>query len=599
MNRLWFDWDCKSGTWLKRHTKLALEACLGFGLSLVILLYAFSPFRWEPCFIFQNQTEPLAVITILSWIGCAGILIKQVYTSGLLKVVTLIDLLLLACLVYLLLQLIFYPVDKEYLFTITCLAAAYFLFHHIPKQLAAGLLYLLPVLVVVQIIYGYNRLAYPWQGISDITGAFGNTGIFGGFVAMGFVAALGLILSAKQPVIRIALGILLVPLTIQLLYSQSRAAWVATIAGALMLLWPSFRKLTKLKAVILLSALLIVAVLFAPKLYHFKKDSADGRLLMWTVSWNMIKEKPLTGFGTSGFQQNYLLYQGEYFKDHPDSPWADLADDTSSPFNEWLKIGVEQGILGLLFVAGIIFLAFSHTANPSVLQAVLATLIGFSCFSYPFEFVAFQLLGVFCLASMANTQTSVVISSSRNLLKNSVMKLPVVCLTVALTGFVLFSSRNYYADVKKWNQITRSYSSSNDRKIAELQTLYPVLKCNALFVLLYARAVHNAGRDSEAIPLWEEAKALYPSSQTLLLLGELYEQTGEHAKALEAWETASHIKPALFAPHYHMAKLYFKLHDYERAKKKAGEIVNKKIKISSPKINRMKREMLILYECDY
>ncbi|GHT77041.1 hypothetical protein AGMMS50262_17070 [Bacteroidia bacterium] len=103
------------------------------------------------------------------------------------------------------------------------------------------LLYLLPVFVVFQTIDGYNRLAYPWQGLSDITGIFDNTGIFGGFVAMGLVAALGLI--APQPpeggvkeaktvaVSKILLFLLLIPIVVQLIYTQSRAAWVAAIAG--------------------------------------------------------------------------------------------------------------------------------------------------------------------------------------------------------------------------------------------------------------------------------------------------------------------------------------------------------------------------------
>jgi O-antigen ligase len=99
---------------------------------------------------------------------------------------------------------------------------------------------------------------------------------------------------------------------------------------------------------------LIVAIFLSIKLYHFKKDSADGRLLMWTVSLNMIKEKPLTGFVPGGFRKLYPLWQGEYIANRDDSLWTILADDVSSPFNEFLKTGIEQGIIGLLFIAGII-----------------------------------------------------------------------------------------------------------------------------------------------------------------------------------------------------------------------------------------------------
>jgi O-antigen ligase len=123
--------------------------------------------------------------------------------------------------------------------------------------------------------------------------------------------------------------------------------------------------------------LIVAGTLLSTTLYHFKKDSADGRLLLWTVSTKMILEKPLTGFGVDGFKKNYLLYQGEYFKNNPDSPYADLADNATSPFNEWLKIGVEQGIIGLLFIVGIILTAFRYSSNSPPLRAIMAAFFVF------------------------------------------------------------------------------------------------------------------------------------------------------------------------------------------------------------------------------
>ena len=463
--------------YLLGRRKPSFEVWFCLSLSLVILFYAFSPFRMERNFIFQIQTEALVVITILSWIGCAGIFIRQIYTSSILKTITVIDLLLFAVLVYLLLQLIFYPVDTDYLLTIACLAVAYFLFRHIPVKLVSGLLILLPAWVVVQIIYGYNRFEYPWQTLSDNIGAFNNTGIFGGFVAMGFVSALGLLLSFKKPVARITLGVLLIPLIVQLIYSHSRAAWIAAAVGTVVLLSTAFRQLTKRKAALFILALLIVGSLISIKLYHFKKDSADGRLLIWTVSWNMMKEKPLTGFGPCGFRKNYLLRQGDYFKNNPDSSWTDLADDTGYPFNEFLKTGIEQGAIRLLFMIGIFFLAFKNTASPLVLRAVLAALIGFSCFSYPFDVVAFQVLCVFCLAGIASThKPTVIVGLTRNPLKfiafAKLLKFIAICLVVALCGFISFVSCKYYVDVKKWNQIIRSYSPKDEKQPMKFQALY-------------------------------------------------------------------------------------------------------------------------------
>ena len=500
---------------------------------------------------------------------------------------TRLDLLFFACLVYLLPELTVYPVGREYILTIAGLAVVYLIFRQIPIRLITGLLYLLPVSVVAQTVYSYNHFEYPWQTLSDITGIFNNTGIFGGFVAMGFVATTGLLISAKRPVTRITLGLLLIPVTIQLIYSHSRAAWVAVVCGMLILLLPIFSKLTKSKLVFIIPILIIAGIVFSIKLYHFKKDSADGRLLIWTVSWNMIKEKPITGYGIGGFKRNYLLKQGEYFKNHPDSRFADLADDVAYPYNEFMKTWIEHGIIGLLFACGIIILIFSNTASPPVLRAVLAALIGFSFFSYPFEIIAFQVLGIFCPAGIASAQKPVVIAG----LTRNPIKLTALCLIITFSGFILLAVCNYYADLKKWNRIIRFYSPKNSQQAIEgLQALYPAFKHNDKFVFIYGKILSDAGRFSEALPLLESAKNMFPRTQALIVLGEAYEKTDAYAKALEAWETASYIKPSLFKPHYDMAMLYFKLKNYEQAKQKANEILNKKIKIDNPEIDQMKRD---------
>ena len=576
-----------------------LKDSYSFGLSLLILFYAFSPFRIEKGFVFQIQAEVLIVIMVLAWIGYTAIFIKQIYTSNILKRVAGIDLLLLAHFSYLLLQMVFYTVDTEYRLTIVCVSAAYLLFRRIPVQLINILLILLPILAVVQIIYGYNRFEYPWQTLSDNTGAFNNTGIFGGFVAMGFVSALGLLLSFKQPVIRITLGVLLITVTIQLIYSYSRAAWLAAAIGTVILLIPTFRKLTKGKAAVVISVFLIASILFSIKLYHLKKDSADGRLLIWTVSWNMIKEKPLIGYGPGGFRKNYLLRQGVYFKNRPDSSWSDLAGDSGYPFNEFLKTEIEQGSAGLFLLIGILFFAFSNTASPLVFRAVLAALVGFSFFSYPFDIVTFQILSIFCLAGIASTQKPVVITGSARIslkspaivgLTHNPLKYLVIFLIIAFCGTVLFASCNYFVSVKKWNQALRSYPIGNEKLLTEFQDIYPAFKHNGEFAFVYGEALYKTGHYEESIPLLEAAKELFPHTQALLMLGEAYEKAGEHSKALNEWEIASYIRPSLFKPHYNIAKLCFKLHDYEQARQQARELLDKKIKIDNPEIDQMKSE---------
>jgi O-antigen ligase len=76
----------------------------------------------------------------------------------------------------------------------------------------------------------------------------------------------------------------------------------------------------------------IIMVIILSGLYLLKKDSADGRLLIWKCTAKMIADKPLLGHGAGGFQREYMLYQADYFKNHPESSYAMLADIVKHPF---------------------------------------------------------------------------------------------------------------------------------------------------------------------------------------------------------------------------------------------------------------------------
>lgn len=98
-----------------------------------------------------------------------------------------------------------------------------------------------------------------------------------------------------------------------------------------------------------------------------KKDSADGRLLIWKCSWEMIKDSPVYGHGINSFRTHYMDYQAHYFEQHPDSKYSMLADNVLCPFNEYLAVLVNFGFLGFfILLAFIFFLLFAIINNPEM-----------------------------------------------------------------------------------------------------------------------------------------------------------------------------------------------------------------------------------------
>ena len=98
-------------------------------------------------------------------------------------------------------------------------------------------------------------------------------------------------------------------------------------------------------------ALLVVSVA-AVRMYQMKRDSADGRLLVWKVSASMIAEHPM-GCGYGLFPKHYNLQQAEYFHEgHGTETERRNASFVYMAYNDFLEHGVEGGVIGMLFLAG-------------------------------------------------------------------------------------------------------------------------------------------------------------------------------------------------------------------------------------------------------
>ena len=81
--------------------------------------------------------------------------------------------------------------------------------------------------------------------------------------------------------------------------------------------------------------------------------SADGRLLMWKVTGKAIAGHPVTGTGLGGFPEAYAEMQGQYFgTEEATDKEKRVAGCPEYAFNEYLQIGLEQGIGGwIVFVS--------------------------------------------------------------------------------------------------------------------------------------------------------------------------------------------------------------------------------------------------------
>ncbi len=296
-----------------------------------------------------------------------------------------------------------------------------------------------------------------------LTGSFPNPGPLGGWLCVAMLAAVVLMEQSGREgrkIRTLLFGIGGLPIGIVLFLTDSRAAWVGFAVALFSMLFT--RRFRYKKTV--LGALTAIFVLGFFALYRYKKESADGRLLIWRVSADVISQKPGIGHGVGTFPERYMFAQADYFARNPESRFVAVADQVSVPFNEWIGIVCEQGVVGGVWALLLFGAALCGRATESQRQGrVLLVGLGvFSLFSYPLTFPAFGLLLGAILARCANRPA---VSGRRIALR---VALP-VALSVAIGGGIALSAidrvgrtdRSRYVCLQEVSARMRDFSPSD------------------------------------------------------------------------------------------------------------------------------------------
>lgn len=494
-----------------------------------------------------------------------------------------IDLLVLLCALYMLVD--FRCFNVEYFGKIIIVLLAYFAFRTISIKYLYICFMLITLSSLVQVIYCWLDFVHPWESLDDIEGIFHNTGIWGGFVALCsiFVGGAGLFLVKRYKMALWLLFMLLIYFTYE---SDSRAAWMAIILSLLYFLCVKYEGNVIGIAGVLIGFILFSIVCF-PKIYHLKTESAMGRVYIWKTSLPIINEHFLLGTGQGGFQVHYMKKQAAYLQKDTMSRFTRIAGETDNPFNEFIKITVEYGIVGLILFMILLYHVFHKNPNRAFctipLKGVLIGILVFAFFSYPFMYVQFQLLFILCLAGISHNYTE------------NVMKLKVLRHTtwiIVLSLIVAFPILRYYYCALRWECGVNQKTLSDDEKMEEMAVLYPVLKANAAFLTYYAYLYSEREDYVNSVSKWKESLIYKVSYRQYISLGQDLERMGEYDEAEAYWEIASYMIPSRFTPIYLQIKMAMKLKKYEKAHRLITLFMMKDKKVDSPQLERMNENVM-------
>ena len=394
-------------------------------------------------------------------------------------------------------------------------------------------------------VYGYEPSNH---SLYALTGSFYNPGPYSGFLAMCLPLALHEWLEGKRIGKHLALVALMLMLVV-LPSGMSRSAWLAALVASGYVLGMHYReKVCRYWKYFCVGSLLLAVL--GVGAYHWKKDSADGRLLMWKIAFTEVVV-PWNGVGWENVPGAYGLAQERYFASGKGTPQEErVAGAPEYVFNEYLQVGIAWGfpVMFAILLMVIILFSWGHRDRQFGVCGGLFSLVIFAFASYPFQFLEFILAFLALLVSCAMGYRKV---------------------WVRVLALVLGIGIGVY--------LAEHRPTKNARRMFE-----------------QAHALHKAGQWHASIELLEETMKVSSDAMVLNIIGKNYQALGQPYLAESWFIRSTHRLPNRIYPYYLLAKLYAEHPKYfprEKLEWAVRMVLEKEAKVESTAIKQMREEV--------
>ena len=431
-----------------------------------------------------------------------------------------------------------------------------------------------------QALYGWGQ-CLRWVssgGIFKVVGSFDNPAGFAASLVVGLPFALQCLKVVKGKIQRTGIYIVTFIIFSAIILSGSRSGVmgmviIAGIYGGKYIYWK-----VKVKVMLIVGVICMIMI----STYFLKKESADGRLLIWRCSWEMFNDAPLTGHGIGSFRAHYMDYQAHYFKLHPDSDYVMLADNVLSPFNEYLSLLLNFGLIGLIILFVIIFfLLYCYRNNYRYdKQIAMLSLIGvatFSLFSYPFTYPFVWVIVCFDIYVIVRGTFTLTMP----MVWRKILHVLLIILCIVGAGWLCQRVKAEY----EWKKI--AYIAT-DKNIVTYKKLDSILSNDPYFLYNYSVSLLDINHLEESLKVALRCRDYWSDYDLEMLLGNIYKQREEFALAETHYQKALLMCPCRFVPLYHMLELYQKTDNLRKLHSIAQLIIEKPVKVQSSTVRIIK-----------
>jgi O-antigen polymerase len=377
---------------------------------------------------------------------------------------------------------------------------------------------------------------------------------------------------------RLLNSIVLVLLFLALIALKCRTAYVGLVIIACIYFiketqlrkrWDRVSK--KLKFVIIFMTVALLSGLFT-MLYFQKQASADGRVFVWKVSKEMIKQEPLTGYGYGLFEKEYNLFQAEYFRTKPTAVIEKAnARYVFMPYNDLLEQGIQGGMLGMmLFLSVVVLFVFqAFKQKDTQLSGILLSVAIMSLINFGMQAIPVWML---FLTSAAATNPYKV--------QKPIFIHPLYSKPIYLAGLcaVLYLGVNQNEKLNAQEKLPVAkqllHYHKNQKALKLLSDSPDDAGNSEAYFKMYGKILIRSGNFKEAIEMLKKA-ALYSSSPSLYIdLAYCYEQNSQVKDSEDCLLVVANMVPTNYTSRFMLMKLYEKNNEHDKWLATAREILS-------------------------
>lgn len=469
----------------------------------------------------------------------------------------------------------------------------------------------------IQIIIGILQLygvITSYNSYFKVTGSFFNSGPYAGYLAAVFPASLHIIrhkqnvdyflqytkkipfLSEKLIMYLLLFNIIGCLCLIPAL--KSRACFLAVLSGVFLIYRKDvllvLKRYLKAKATkyVLLFLLMLFIVGVSYLLLSFKKESSKGRFVVLKAAIEMVKTKPLIGFGYDRFRTNYMEFQAVYLTHSPDKNEGILADNTVYAFNEFLQFIIENGLTGFGLLVLFMYALFKSAKKGNELVDLakngLSSILVFSFFSYPSEILPIKLIGILYISIIGAFYSGDFIkeynwvNKARNNFFSIFLKIGLLISFFFVCYHLLLQTLSWSNGYRVWGNAYAAYKAGNYNTARKgYEATFYLFNSDGNFLTEYGRTLYLSNDFKQGIEVLKKAKHYINNTVVENSLGDCYKGLKEYKCAEECYFKAIKMVPNSFYNRY----LLFKLFEYSgetlKAINSAKELLKLTIKVPS------------------